>query len=129
MQEHITVQKLPKMPSYQPLAKIPSLNAEIVVAQWSLPISTGVVSQVTDLHPSQVYAYSLFAEHLAIGLAHTLNVLENYDKSAVHRIMSILEPYIEEIPEPNFTFPPISSTRIIAKVIDRGTAEPDFYLE
>jgi len=124
MQEHKTEQKLPKVPSLQPLAKIPSF-----VAQLNLPISTGVVSQTTDLYPKQIYALTFIAEHLAIGLAQTLSVLEIYDKPAVYRIMSILDPYIEEIPELDFHIPPKSSREVIIEVTREGRVPPHFHFD
>ena len=129
MQEHETAQKLPKVPSFQPLAKIPSLGAISFVPQLNLPISTGVVSQTTDLHPKQIYALTFIAEHLAIGLAQTLSVLEIYDKPSVYRIMSILDPYIEEIPELDFHIPPKSSREVIIEVTREGRVPPQFYFD
>ncbi len=64
----------------------------------------------------------------ATSLVHVLDESANYP-NVKNRIMSILEPYLEATEELDFSFPPISSTRGIAKVIHRGTAEPDFYLE
>src|SRR5260370_12701655 len=129
MQRPETVQKLPKVPSFQPLAKIPNLGAISFVAQPNLPISTGVVSQTTDLHPKQIYALTFIAEQLAIGLAQTLGVLEIYDKPSVNRIMSILNPYIEEIQELDFHIPPKSSREVIIEVTREGKVPQHFHLD
>jgi len=76
-----------------------------------------------------VQALTFIAEHLAIGLAQTFSVLEIYDRAAVYRIMSILDPFKEEIPELNFSFPPISSKEVTFDVTRKGKVEPTIYLD
>ncbi len=66
---------------------------------------------------------------LATLLANVLYELNKYDPKAVYPIVSILEPYIETSSELDLDMPPISSTRITAKVTDRGRAEPKFDFE
>ncbi len=127
MQGQEAVQKLPKVPNFQPLAKIPRFDAIGFIPQPNLPISTGVVSQTTDLHPKQILTF--IAEHLAIGLAQTLSVLEIYDKPSVYRIMSILDPYIEEIPELDFHIPPKSSREVTIEVTREGRVPPHFHFD
>jgi hypothetical protein len=122
-------QKDKKVQSYQPLAKIPNLAAIGLVAQLNLPISTGFVLRTTDLQLNQVDALTFIAEHLAMGLAQTLSILEVYDKPAIYRIVSILEPYMEATQELDLHMPPISSRRVTVNVTDRGRAKPDLYIE
>ena len=121
-------QKEKKIQSYQPLTKIPNLGAIGFVAQLNSPISTGFVLQTTDLHPNQVYQLTFIAEHLALGLAQTLSVLEIYDKTAVYRITSILEPYMETTPDFDLPFPPKSSHKVTIKVTNNGRVMPTNFL-
>lgn len=122
-------QKDKKVQSYQPLAKISNLSAIGLFAQLNLPISTGFVLQTTDLHPNQVDTLTFIAEHLAIGLAQTLSILEIYDKPAIYRIISVLEPYMETTQELDLHMAPISSRRVTINATDRGRAKPDLYIE
>jgi len=95
----------------------------------SLSISTGVVSQTTDLHMVQINALTSFAEQLAIGLAGTLNILMIYNKPATYRIVSILSPYMEAIPELGFPIPSKSSREVVIEVTREGRIPPKFYFD
>lgn len=121
-------QKDKKVQSYRPLAKIPNPGAIGLFAQLNLPISTGFVLQTTDLPLNHVDVLTFIAEHLAMGLAQTLSILEIYDKPAIYRIISILEPYMETTQELDLHMPPISSQKVTINVTDRGRAKPDLYL-
>ncbi len=61
---------------------------------------------------------------LAKRLANTLDQIRVYNRLAIYPIVSILEPYLEEAEELVLDISPISSIRRIARVIDRGRAEP-----
>ncbi|HYT36930.1 MAG TPA: hypothetical protein VEL49_07070 [Ktedonobacteraceae bacterium] len=124
----------------KPVQTYPQLQAKfspstdvVITPQANVPINwsitTGVDVQPTDTYPTQVQALTFIAEHLAIGLAQTFSVLEIYDRAAVYRIMSILDPFKEEIPELNFSFPPISSKEVTFDVTRKGKVEPTIYLD
>lgn len=122
------MQEQKRVQNYQPLTKVPNIAAIGFVARLNLPISTGFVLQTTDLHPNQVYELTFIAEHLALGLAQTLSVLEIYDRPAVYRITSILEPYIETTHDPDTPFPPKSSHKVTIKVTNAGRVIPTNFL-
>lgn len=110
--------------NYQHLADFLGLGSVVGNPQANVTVYAGAVSQTGGFHPSQIGAYTFIAEQLAIGLAHILSVLENYDKPAVYRIMSILDPYIEEIPELDFHIPPKSEREALMKVTREGRISP-----
>lgn len=128
------VQELKKIQNYQPaiaefghpanITFIPHANLQ---ASW--PVTTGVNPQTTDIRAAQAQALSSLAEHLAIWLAGTLDVLRTYNEQAIYPIMSILEPYMEEAPELDFSFPPKSSQDVTIKVISRGRVTPTISIE
>jgi len=92
-------------------------------------ITTGNISQTTStlsLNDNRLISFGVL---LATGLAKTLNQIRALNEQAIYPIMSILEPFIE-VPEAlNLDMPPKSSLRVVAKVIDKGKAEPEFYYE
>jgi hypothetical protein len=101
---------------------IPQTN---LLTNWS--ITTGVDVQLTNMHSTQVQALTSFAEQLAIGLAQTLNILKIYNEPAINQIMTVLEPYMEAIPEIDFHIPPKSSREVIIEVTREGRATPKIY--
>lgn len=65
----------------------------------------------------------------ATSLVHIFDELIKYNSDAIYRIVSILEHYIKAIEELDLDMSPTTSIRISANVVDKGIAEPDFYLE
>jgi hypothetical protein len=128
------VQELKKAQNYRPaiaefghsatITFIPHANLQ---ASW--PVTTGVNAQTTDIRAAQTQALSSLAEHLAVWLARTLDVLRGYDEQAIYPIMSILEPYMEETPDIDFPFPPKSSRDVTIKVTNRGRVTPTLFIE
>jgi hypothetical protein len=101
------------------IAFIPQVNL-----QANLSISTGANARTTDMHAAQVQALTSLTEQLAVWLVKALNVLRVYNEPAIYPIMSILEPYMEETPDIDFSFPPKSSQDVIIKVTNRGRVTP-----
>jgi hypothetical protein len=101
------------------IAFIPQVNL-----QANLSISTGANARTTDMHAAQVQALTSLTEQLAVWLVKALNVLKVYNEPAIYPIMSILEPYMEETPDIDFSFPPKSSQDVTIKVINRGRVTP-----
>ena len=66
---------------------------------------------------------------LAQQLHDILVDLRLYHAEAIYPIMSILEPFIEATEEWNLDMPPKSPITVVAKVIDRGKARPEFNFE
>lgn len=128
MSEQKILEKVALVPHYQGQVKPLGANAPtFVTVQAGVSINTVVFPQTTNLHPFQIYGYTVLAEQLAIGLAQILSVLENYDRSAVYHIMSYLEPYIEEITDEDFRIPPKSEREALIKVTREGRVPPQFY--
>src|SRR5260370_4350119 len=130
-----------QLPALKPVQTYPQLQAKfnrstndvVITPQTNVPINwsitTGVDVQPTDMHPTQVQALTSFAEQLAVGLAHTLNILKIYNEPAIYQIMTVLEPYMEAIPEIDFHIPPKSSREIIIEVTREGRATPKIYFD
>jgi hypothetical protein len=68
-------------------------------------------------------------KYYAMRLARVLGALKTYNPGMIYSFVSILEPYMGTTQELNLDMPPISTTRVIARVIDRGKAEPEFDFE
>lgn len=104
----------------------------IPITEYGLAAS-GVYS-LTGSQPSTtvIRTWQERASHgklLAQELHDILVDLRLYHAETIYPIMSILEPFIEATEELDIDMPPILSTRGIGRVIDRGTAEPEFYFE
>ncbi len=102
------------------------------VQEYSLilpPISTGNISQTQEKHVMQEYALVSLGVLFATGLAKILDMLRTRNQQAVYHILSILEPYMEPVPELNFSFPPKSSREVIIEVTRKGRVEPIIYLD
>ena len=70
-----------------------------------------------------------FGKYYAIQLIRVLDALKTLNEDAIYPITSILEPYMEPIPELNFSFPPKSSREVIIEVTRKGRVEPTIYLD
>jgi hypothetical protein len=104
----------------------------IPITEYGLAAS-GVYS-LTGSQPSTtaIRTWQEKASHgklLALELHDILVALRPYHAETIYPIMSILEPFIEATEELNLDMPPKSSIRVVAKVIDKGIAEPEFYFE
>lgn len=87
-------------------------------------ITTGSISQMTVIPMLSEFRLVSLGMQLAKRLADTLDQIRVFNRLAIYPIVSILEPYIEEAEEMVLDMSPISSIRSIARIIDRGTAEP-----
>jgi hypothetical protein len=118
-------------------ALIPVGATHTTARTWVEPINRFTNRPVPHPETSPSIRSPELAEYLLTqsGFAHAkhlINILDElarYNSDTVYQIMSILKPYTQAIEEPNIDLAPISSTKITAKVIDRGVAEPDFSFE
>src|SRR5438105_861327 len=118
------MQAIENVQSYLPVVNELPKTTEVTFTttvnyQATLPISTGKAEDLL-INAGRFYAMEIYR---------ILRVLKNINKDAIYPIVSIIEPFMEVTEELDIDMPPISSTRGIARVRDRGTAEPEFYFE
>src|SRR5260221_160951 len=93
-----------------------------LIMSVSKPIKWVVPDSIRTEHATNIVVQQRASEF-------TILLFEVYDKPAIYRIVSILEPYMETTQELDLHMPPISSRRVTVNVTDRGRAKPDLYIE
>lgn len=126
------MQELQTIQNYQPLAKsqwavdltyIPN-PSYTYTSHISGPTMVFISAEHTELPALTEYRLIYTGRLLAVMLAHTLDQLKNYNKGAIHPIVSFIEPYKNVNQELYAHMPPKASREVTIEVTRRGKAKP-----